>query len=77
MLSLTKQDNDARLFRRIAKKCLETSAHRFVQGDGCERRSGRVKDQRAQFDAFARQHVRWSGRVFKGRVGGEPCLVRG
>jgi hypothetical protein len=23
MLSLTKQDNDARLFRRIAKKCLE------------------------------------------------------
>jgi hypothetical protein len=23
MLSLTKQDNDARLFRQIAKKCLE------------------------------------------------------
>jgi hypothetical protein len=33
MLSFTKQDNDARLFRWIAKKCLETSDRRFVQGD--------------------------------------------
>jgi hypothetical protein len=32
MLSLAKQDNDARLFGRIAKECLETSDRRFVQG---------------------------------------------
>ena len=32
MLSLAKQDNDARLFGRIAEECLETSDRRFVQG---------------------------------------------
>jgi hypothetical protein len=32
MLSLAKQDNDARLFGRIAKECLETGDRRFVQG---------------------------------------------
>jgi hypothetical protein len=32
MLSLAKQDDDARLFGRTAKECLETSDRRFVQG---------------------------------------------
>src|SRR6266446_3693008 len=44
--------------------------------EGCMRRSGTVEDERPQLYALARQHINRSGRVFEGRVGGEPCLVR-